>query len=106
MDKLHGTNAAPLPVRAMTPVHKPTSPSALPKDAVQAADQFETLMALQLVKSMQSSLDGGNLLGSGVAGDTYSSLTEWELARVLARGTPTGLKKTILQQLSAKEKRP
>jgi len=106
MDKLQSTTAAPLPVRATMPVHKTPTPSAPAPEAAHAAEQFETLMALQLVRSMQSSLDGGNLMGPGVAGDMYSSLTEWELARVLASRTPMGLKNTILQQLSEKEKRP
>lgn len=106
MDKLHSIKPAPLPVRAMTPVHKTNLPTAPGQDAAHAAEQFETLMALQLVRSMQSSLEGGNLMGPGVAGDMYSNLSEWELARVLASRTPMGLKNTILQQLSEKEKHP
>jgi Rod binding domain-containing protein len=71
--------------------------------AEEAAGQFENLMALQMIRSMQSSLDDGNMFGGGVAGDVYSGLAEWQLAQILTKGSHFGLKEQILRQLPKAE---
>lgn len=94
----------PLPLQSRDPILKETDPQRkLRAEAESAAEQFETMMAQQLVKSMQSSLDGGNMFGSGTAGDIYNGLAEWELARVLAKSANFGLKEQILRQLPKQE---
>ena len=83
---------------------QPLHPSTLRGKAEAAAGQFETLMALQMVRSMQSSLDDGNMFGGGVSGDIYNGLAEWQLAQTLAKGSHFGLKEQILKQLPDAEK--
>jgi len=105
MDKINLDKAA-LPLTKASPALKNQTPSQkLSAQAETAAQQFETLMALQLVKSMQSSLDGGSMLGGSVAGDAYNGLAEWELARVLAKSAHFRLKEQILRQLPGEEER-
>jgi len=103
MEKINLDKAA-LPLPKAAPVLKNAPPAhKLRAQAESAAEQFETLMALQMVKSMQSSLDNGSMLGGGVAGDAYNGLAEWELARVLAKSAHFGLKEQILRQLPKEE---
>ncbi|HEY3295774.1 MAG TPA: rod-binding protein [bacterium] len=89
----------PLAAKASQPLH------AKPKhtQADQAAEQFEIMMAQQMIKSMQSSLEGGSLFGGGVAGDIYSGLAEVQLAQTLTKGSHFGLKEQILRQLPKAE---
>lgn len=95
----------PLPLRVLPQpnVKQADSTGVARKEAERAAEQFETLMALQLVRSMQSSLDGGNMFGAGVSGDIYNGLAEWELARILARDANFGIKQQLLTQLPKTE---
>ena len=69
----------------------------------QAAEQFEAMLALQMVRTMQKSLENGNMFGDSVAGDVYSGLTEWELARMVAKNANFGIKENILQQMKNRE---
>jgi len=94
-----GPTVQPLAPRHVEPLTKG------PKQATaeEAAGQFETLMALQMIRSMQSSLDGGNMFGGGVEGDIYSGLAEWQLAQILTKGSHFGLKEQILRQLPKAE---
>jgi Rod binding domain-containing protein len=71
----------------------------LNKQAEEAAGQFETMMAVQMLRTMQSSLENGGMFGGGVAGDIYSGLTEWQLGQLLSHGGKLGIKEQILQQL-------
>jgi Rod binding domain-containing protein len=68
--------------------------------AVEAAEQFETMLALQFVQSMQKPLENGSLFGSSNAGQMYGSLSEWELARIVAKSAHFGLKEQVLQQVT------
>jgi Rod binding domain-containing protein len=105
MEKVHLDKAA-LPLTKAAPIPKNAPPGRkLRAQAESAAEQFETLMALQMVKSMQSSLDNGSLMGGGVSGDIYNGLAEWELAKVLAKSAHFGLKEQILRQLPKEEER-
>jgi Rod binding domain-containing protein len=61
------------------------------------------MMTLQMVRGMQTSLEGGNLFGAGQAADIYSGLTEWELARLISRDAHLGLKEQILRQMPKEE---
>jgi Rod binding domain-containing protein len=103
MEKIN-TDSTSLPIsKAATALKKETPTQKLREKAESAAGQFETIMALQLVRSMQSSLENGNMFGAGVAGDVYNGLAEWELANVLAKSAHFGLKEQILRQLPKQE---
>jgi Rod binding domain-containing protein len=93
----------PLAVQKPESLAKPTPAIKQKAKAVEAAEKFETMMAQQMVKSMQTSLEGGNLLGTGAAADIYSGLGEWELAKLLSRNGHLGLKEQILRQLPKEE---
>ena len=73
--------------------------------AEQAAEQFETMLAQQMIRSMQSALDNGNMFGAGAAGDIYNGLAEWELARIMTRSGNLGVKEQILRQLPKEEEK-
>jgi Rod binding domain-containing protein len=104
MNEIH-LNRASLPLLTTAPALKNGAPpQKLKAQAETAAEQFETLMALQMVQSMQHSLESGSMFGSGVSGDVYNGLAEWELARVLAKSAHFGLKEQILRQLPKEEK--
>ena len=74
------------------------------KKAEQAAEQFEAMLALQLVQTMEKSLDHGSLLGGDATGQAFNSFGDWELARILARGAHFGIKEQVLQQINAENK--
>ena len=103
MEPLHSV----LP-QAATPLHTPASIkvdscTAEQRELNKVTDDFEALLALQLIRTMESSLNGGNMMGEGTAGDVYSGLTEWELARVMARSADFGIKNDILRQMQNRE---
>lgn len=103
MEPIH-TSPAVVRLTAAQPVAvRPEQADAARKEAERAAEQFETLMALQMIRSMQSSLDGGNMFGTGVSGDIYNGLAEWELARILTRDADFGIKQQLLSQLPQTE---
>jgi Rod binding domain-containing protein len=92
--------AISLPAETVRPLQNKDSAATQQRiEAGKAAEQFETMMAQQLLKSMEQGLPGGNLVGEGVAGDIYNGMAEWELAKVLARNAHFGLKEQILRQL-------
>lgn len=103
MEKIN-SHSNPLPLPPASPIKKnETSLQKLHAQAEVAAGQFETMMAQQLIHSMQTSLESGSMFGGGVAGDIYNGLAEWELARVLAKSAHFGLKEQILRQLPNEE---
>lgn len=90
---------APKPV-ALTP------PSPAQKEearAAEAAEKFEAVLALQMIRSMQTSLQSQSLFGDGPAGDVYGGLVERELAQILARSADLGVKKQVLEQMAKRE---
>jgi Rod binding domain-containing protein len=95
-----GPSAIALTPKQATPLDKQKG---LREKTGEAAEQFETMMALQMVRSMQSSLESGGMFGSGVSGDIYNGLAEWQLAQTLAKGAHFGLKEQILRQLPKAE---
>ena len=68
MDKIN-SRSNPLPLPPASPLLKNETPTQkLRVQAEAAAGQFETLMAQQLIHSMQTSLESGSMFGGGVAG--------------------------------------
>ncbi|MFZ5434394.1 MAG: hypothetical protein ACOZB3_11565 [Calditrichota bacterium] len=103
MDPISNTS---LPLVKQSPIAVKNSSMSERSDTGQidrAAKQFEELLALQLVQTMEKSLEKGNMFGEGIAGDVYNGLTEWELARVLAKNTDFGIKENILRQIQNRE---
>jgi Rod binding domain-containing protein len=98
MDGIRKTAIPLVPKLATDSLHTPQAKS-LKTQAAAAAGQFETMMMVQVVRSMESSLENGGLFGGGVAGDIYSGLTEWQLAQHLSRSGKLGVKEQILKQL-------
>ncbi len=85
----------PLTPKVAPPLHADNAH----KKAEQAAEQFEIMMAQQMIQSMQSTLEEGSMFGGGVSGDIYNGLAEWQLAQTLAKSSHLGLKEQILRQL-------
>jgi Rod binding domain-containing protein len=100
MDKLKSVMPLKPPVAVKI---KPDLKSQQVKQAEQAAKQFETMLALQMVRSMQSSLEGGNMFGPSQAGDVYNGMAEWELAKALTDHAHLGIREQILRQLPKTE---
>jgi len=61
-----------------------------------AAEDFESIFVMQMLKTMQSSLDGGSLFGDSNAGRVYGGLGEMELARTIAHSADFGIKQQLL----------
>ncbi|RPH95736.1 hypothetical protein EHM69_03375 [candidate division KSB1 bacterium] len=96
----------PLDTNKVASLKDQTDPARkLHAQAEQAAEQFETMLAQQMIRSMQSSLDNGNMFGAGTAGDIYNGLAEWELARIITRSGNLGVKEQILRQLPKEEEK-
>ena len=94
----------PLP-RAISPADssaaKPLHPeSAQARKAAAAAEQFEAVLTLQLVRGMTTTMDGKSLLGDGVESEMFNSLAEWQLAEHVARSANFGIAKSILSQIA------
>ncbi len=97
----------PLALTAPKPIAlTPPSPVQMEQTrAAEAAEKFEAVLALQMIRSMQTSLQSQSLFGDGPAGDVYGGLVEWELAQILARSADLGVKKQILEQMPKREER-
>ncbi len=71
-----------------------------PKVLREAARQFESLFAQQLLKASRSSAGGNDLLG-GAEGDVYRDLYDQQMALHLASGRGLGIAEMIVRQLQA-----
>ncbi|MBI5058335.1 hypothetical protein HZB60_00980 [candidate division KSB1 bacterium] len=79
------------------------SDSAAARKTEQAAAQFESMMTLQLVRAMTTTMDGKSLLGNGVESEMFNSLAEWQLAEHVAKSAHFGIAKSILSQIAPPE---
>jgi Rod binding domain-containing protein len=68
-----------------------------------AANQFESMFVLQLVRGMTTTMDGKSVLGSGVESEMFNSLAEWQLAEHVAKSAHFGIAKSILNQVAPRE---
>lgn len=94
----------PIELKGVTPSPlQPDTAKALRLRAKEAAEQFEAVLVLQMVRSMQSSLEGGSIFGSGREGQVYGSLGEWELAKAVARSSDLGVEEQLLDYIKQSE---
>jgi len=75
---------------------------ARPKNAVQAAKQFEALMIGQMLRTAHESSSDSLDDDSGSSGDTMFDVAGQQFAQILANNGGLGLAKTILQGLQPK----
>jgi flagellar protein FlgJ len=68
----------------------------------QAAEGFEAIFIRQFLKTMQSTLTGGNLFGSGTAGEMYADMAETALAETMAREGRFGIADVLYRRLTGK----
>ena len=73
-----------------------------PKDAAQAAKQFEALMIGQMLRTAHESSSGSLDGDSSSSGDTMFDVAGQQFAQILANNGGLGLAKTILQGLQPK----
>ncbi len=69
----------------------------------QAVEGFETLLAHQLLESMQKDLEGSSLFGGGVEGNTIGAMAQWELAGKLAQGFDLGLERQLKAHIESRK---
>ncbi|BAS28904.1 hypothetical protein [Limnochorda pilosa] len=97
----------PAPLEGWTPA-VPGAGRNLPRnlqEAEAAAREIETLFLQELLKSLESSLPSGSLLGGG-ASPIRAGMVREELARFLARQGGIGLAESILESLRSRESHP
>jgi Rod binding domain-containing protein len=102
----------------MKPVGQPQAPIALAnraepikpgprvneqKQLENAAEQFESIMVMQMLKTMQSSLENESIFGGGNAGRVYGGLGEMEFARKIAESADFGVKDQLLDYIEKLE---
>ena len=73
-----------------------------PKNAAQAAKQFEALMIAQMLRTAHESSSGSLDGDSSASGDTMFDVAGQQFAQILANNGGLGLAKTILQGLQPK----
>lgn len=93
------------PIRtAPTALHAPPAPNS-PQKIKGAAQQFESLMISEMLKSAREAGSGSGWLGTGdeeEAGQNMLDMGEQEVANVMAKAGGLGLQKVILQGLVPK----
>lgn len=103
MKPIEAKSAVPFSAKATLPVDNARSNEK--KAVTDAAEQFESMLVLQMLRTMQTSLENQSLFGEGQAAQTYGSLGEWELARTIAKSGDFGLKKELLSEIEKLENR-
>lgn len=66
-----------------------------------ACQEFETIFAHQLLKTMGASLEEG-FAGGGLAGEMYNDMLYLEMARTATRGRGFGLAEILRHQLAGR----
>lgn len=67
-------------------------------EALQAAQDFESLFVTHLLKTMRSTVPKGGFLGQTFASNTYQEMFDEELGRQLARGKGLGLSDMLYRE--------
>lgn len=67
-------------------------------EALQAAQDFESLFVTHLLKTMRSTVPKGGLLGQTFASNTYQEMFDEELSRQLAHGKGLGLSEMLYRE--------
>jgi Rod binding domain-containing protein len=73
-----------------------------PKNAAQAAKQFEALMIAQMLRTAHESSSGSLDADSDSSADTMFDVAGQQFAQILANNGGLGLAKTVLQGLQSK----
>lgn len=66
----------------------------------EACEEFEAIFVRQLLKEMREALPEASLFGNGVAGQFYSELFDWEIAKSVSKSSSLGLADVVFEQLS------
>ncbi|MHB9028882.1 MAG: rod-binding protein [Candidatus Latescibacterota bacterium] len=66
----------------------------------QAAEGFEAIFIRQFLKTMRSTLTGGNLYGSGAAGEMYADMAETAIADTMAKEGRFGIADTLCRRMA------
>jgi len=82
---------------------KPNKKPNAQKQLNDVAEQFESIMVMQMLKTMESSLDSKSLFGGSNAGRVYGGLGEMQLARKIAESADFGVKKQLLDYIEKLE---
>jgi flagellar protein FlgJ len=69
-----------------------------------AVHEFEALFINYMLKTMRSTIQKSELLGSGMREDIYTSLFDWELSKDMARSGGIGLGKMLLRDFQGRNR--
>lgn len=75
------------------------------KDPAHAAEQFESLLVNEMLKSMWQTVPQGELLSGGNDERTYRDMLNEALANSIAAGKGIGIKDVVMKDLKGKEQR-
>ena len=68
-----------------------------------AVHEFEALFINYMLKTMRSTIQKSELLGSGMREDIYTSLFDWELSKDMASSGGIGLGKMLLRDFQGRK---
>jgi flagellar protein FlgJ len=80
-----------------------TAPAGKPKDAADAARQFEALLIYEMLKSAKSSESEAAAAGDDQSGSALSDLAEQQFAQLLASNGGIGLAKLVKDGLATRD---
>ena len=67
----------------------------------ETAQQFESLLIVELLREMEKTLEEGSIFGGGIEGDIYGDLVRWELAKNISSSSQLGIADAMVRQLSS-----
>ena len=77
--------------------------TAKPKDAADAARQFEALLIQEMLKSAKSGASGGALGGEDEANSALSDMAEQQFSQLLASNGGIGLAKLVMDGMAQRD---
>jgi Rod binding domain-containing protein len=65
----------------------------------EAAQTFESLFVIEVLREMEKTLGEGSMFGGSIEGRTYGDLIRWELAKNISSQSSLGIADALVQQL-------
>lgn len=72
----------------------------------EAAQTFESLFVLEVLREMEKTLGEGSMFGGGIEGKTYGDFIRWELAKNISSQSSLGIADALVRQLGPLVEQP
>jgi flagellar protein FlgJ len=80
-------------------IERDETPSSDYASLKEAAQTFESLFVLEVLREMEKTLGEGSMFGGSIEGRTYGDLIRWELAKSISSQSSLGIADALVQQL-------